>query len=350
MLHIILEALPNAVMITGLVVIMMMMIECFNVWSRGRLAGSFKGRGFWQIFLSAFLGAVPGCMGGFAVVSMYTHGLVSFGALVAMMIATSGDESFVMLAMIPQQALWIMLALFVLSVVAGLLTDLFHKPVKTPLTCGENFAIHEDDSLSEGRRTFGWKRLLMTLSLVAFILLLVFGLLEHEHSHGVAEPQANAGGINLLSEEWMNYMFAGLSLVVLGVLLTAKDHFVDEHLWHHIICRHLPSIFLWTFGTLIVLGIGLHHFEISLWINDNTALMILLAAAVGLIPESGPHLIFVTLFAAGIVPLPVLLASCISQDGHAALPLLAETKRGFITAKAINFLIALAVGYATMLL
>ena len=145
-------------------------------------------------------------------------------------------------------------------------------------------------------------------------------------------------------------MFAALSLIVLAVLVVAKDHFVEEHLWHHVICRHLPSIFAWTFGTLVVIGLGLHYFDIATWISDNTALMILLAAAVGIIPESGPHLIFVTLFASGVVPLPVLLASCISQDGHAALPLLAETKSGFIKAKAVNFLLALAVGYGAMLL
>lgn len=347
--HLFLDVFRNAVLITGLVVIMMMMIECFNVWSKGRFVGAFKGKGFWQILVSAFLGAVPGCMGGFAVVSMYTHGMVSFGALVAMMIATSGDESFVMLAMMPDQAWWIMLALLVLAVIVGVVIDLVHKPKAIHLTCGENFTVHEDDNHTEGKRTFGWKRALMFFNVVVFILLLVFGVLEHEHG-GEAEPEGHAGGINLLSEDWMNYLFAALSLLVLAVLVLAKDHFVEEHLWHHIVCKHLPSIFAWTFGTLLLITAGLHYFDISGWINSNTALMILLAAAIGIIPESGPHLIFVTLYASGIVPLPVLLASCISQDGHAALPLLAETKKGFITAKAINFLIALAVGYATMLL
>ena len=67
---------------------------------------------------------------------------------------------------------------------------------------------------------------------------------------------------------------------------------------------------------LALIGIGLHYIDISGWISDNTALMILLAVLIGIIPESGPHIIFVTLYASGIVSLPVLLASCISQDGH----------------------------------
>ena len=61
-------------------------------------------------------------------------------------------------------------------------------------------------------------------------------------------------------------------------------------------------------------------------------------------------MIFVTLYASGIVPLPVLLASSISQDGHSSLPLLAESKKSFAVAKLINFVIALIVGYGSMLI
>ena len=101
---------------------------------------------------------------------------------------------------------------------------------------------------------------------------------------------------------------------------------------------------------LLVLGILLQHIDIGEWISDNTALMILLATLIGIIPESGPHLIFVTLFAAGAIPFPVLLASSISQDGHAALPLLAESRKSFVWAKLINCGIALAAGYVAMLI
>lgn len=321
---------------------MMMMIECFNVWSKGRLAVSLGRRGFGQILLSAFLGAIPGCMGGFAVVSMYTHGLVSFGALVAMMIASSGDEAFVMLAMIPDKAWWIFLGLLVLSVIVGSLVDIFYKEKDVAGHCSEDFAVHsEDDGPSE--RHLSLKRVVLFLGVAAFAVCLATGVLEHEH--GAENAEAVHGGINLLSEDWMNVMFACLSVLVLAVLAFSGDHFVDGHLWHHVVVKHLPSIFAWTFGTLLVIESVLGFFDISQWISENTALMILLAAAIGIIPESGPHMLFVTLYAAGIVPLPVIVASCISQDGHAALPLLAESKRGFVSAKTVNFLIAVAIGF-----
>jgi hypothetical protein len=148
----------------------------------------------------------------------------------------------------------------------------------------------------------------------------------------------------------MNVLFAGLSVIVLFVLLFASDHFIEEHLWNHIIRKHLLTIFSWTFGVLLLVGIGLQYISLDNWISSNTALMIVLATLIGIIPESGPHMIFVTLYAAGIVPFPVLLASSISQDGHASLPLIAESRKSFLWAKLINCIVALAAGFLSMLI
>ena len=372
--------------------------------------------------------------------------MFSFGALVAMMIASSGDEAFVMLAMIPEQALIIFAVLFVLAIAVGIITDKIYDRVHAKKCglhdheeCGvhadcDGFEIHEheiamsdycpplndvstsseDDRYTSLRakrgnlRHFGWKRISMLVGLALFIAALGTGMLGHDHSaheghghvheseqiatgealamtceehghnHGHADGEGmtcdghnhdrhthhnhNEGtchfdqaervekSIDLLSEDWMNVLFAGLSVIMLVVLIFAKDHFVEEHLWNHIIRKHLPTIFAWTFGVLLVLGVIMHYVNIDNWISDNTALMILLATLIGIIPESGPHMIFVTLFAAGVVPFPVLLASSISQDGHAGIPLLAESKKSFAQAKLINCFVALAAGYAAMLL
>ena len=344
MIDILTESLRTAVLVTGLVVIMMMLIEVFNVSSSGRMFSGLKNRRFGQVLLSALLGAIPGCMGGFASVSLYTHGLISFGALIAMMIASSGDEAFVMLAMFPGRSAWIFLILFVIAVAVGLLVDLFHSKYEG---C-HSMSVHQEDiepkHNHEHKRHYGWKRIVMFLGVVVFMGALLLGWLEAD------EADAESGGFNLLSEEWMYWLFSIFSLGVLGMLLFAGDHFVDEHLWEHIVSHHLPGIFLWTFGTILVLGVIMSHFDIASWISDNTILMILLAAAVGIIPESGPHLVFVSLYAAGVIPLPVLLASCISQDGHASLPLLAESRGSFIKAKLINVVVAIIIGLISQLL
>lgn len=340
------DSLRGAILISGLVVVMMMLIESLNIDSRGDFFAGLKRTKAGQVVISAFLGMIPGCMGGFASVSLYTHGIISFGALVAMMIASSGDEAFVMLAMFPQDSLWIFTLLFGIAVIAGLIVDRLGLYGGRKTVCCGDFSIHEEDSHADHReRHFTWKRALMFVGVAAFIAALLSGALQEE-GHG-----ASGGGIaaNLLSEEWSYWLFGALSLIVLAVLICGGDHFVEEHLWHHIVKKHLPSVFLWVFGVLLCLTVILHHFDVADWISDNVALMIILASVVGIIPESGPHLIFVTLYASGMAPLPVLLASCISQDGHAGLPLLAESKVGFFRAKLINCAVALSVGFAAMI-
>ena len=389
-------------LITGLVVVMMMMIESLNIESRGMLFKGLRRTKVGQVVVAALLGSVPGCMGGFATVSLYTHRLFSFGALVAMMIASSGDEAFVMLAMIPEQALLIFTVLFVVAVVGIIVDQVYDKKHKANCEkhqhedcgmddgCETGYMVHEcaeghdhaEHKEVTSKRHFSWKRISMLVGLALFIAALATGNLGHEHHHGEAhhhgeemhmheshhhEAHGHEGHvhdvhgheghdaegafhIDLLSEDWMNVLFAGLSVIMLFVLLFASDHFVDEHLWNHIVKKHLPVIFAWTFGVLLVLGVALQYVDIDHWISDNTVLMILLATAIGIIPESGPHMIFVTLYAAGVVPMPVLLASCISQDGHASIPLLAESKKSFIWAKLINCLVALLVGFGTMVI
>ena len=128
-MHLSIDILRNAILITGLVVVMMMMIESFNIESKGLVFKGLRKTKIGQVVFGALLGSIPGCMGGFATVSLYTHRMMSFGALVAMMIASSGDESFVMLAMIPQQALILFAVLFVIAIAAGIITDHIHDRI-----------------------------------------------------------------------------------------------------------------------------------------------------------------------------------------------------------------------------
>lgn len=389
MLHLFTDILRNSILITGLVVVMMMMIESLNIESKGMFFKGLKKTRTGQVVIAALLGSIPGCMGGFATVSLYTHRMFSFGALIAMMIASSGDEAFIMLAMIPDKALFLFALLFVIAVAVGIVTDLIHDKVHkkkcgrhdhsecgVKTDCSDGYILHEDHHGHEtcveehhSGRHFGWKRITLSVGLAVFIAALATGKLGHDHGthaadaheghvhseaceHGHEHHHHEEGKtftIDFLSEDWMNVLFAGLSLIFLFVLIFASDHFVDEHIWNHIIRKHLPTIFAWTFGVLLVMGVLLQHIDISRWISDNTVLMILLATLIGIIPESGPHMIFVTLYAAGVVPFPVLLASSISQDGHASIPLLAENRMSFAWAKLINCIVALAAGLTAML-
>lgn len=395
MLHLLTDTLRNSVLITGIVIIMMMMIESFNIESHGRLFSKVKGSSLRQVILASVLGSIPGCIGGFATVSLYSRRLLSFGALTAMMIASSGDEAFVMLAMMPDRALWIFAILFAVAVFSGVAIDRITKtchpeqsvnchpersegsagdapdssqPLRTApqtgmMTGGKEDATAEKegtkpeperqtdeaekpDGQNTGRRGLTWQRIVLTAAIILFAVALAAGWMGHDH----AVQETGKIRLNLLSEWWMNLIFAILCIVMLIILCFRSDRFIKETLWHHVLRKHLPNIFAWTFGVLLLIGILSEYIDLGRWVSDNTALMILLAVAVGIIPESGPHLIFVTMYASGLVPLPVLLASSISQDGHSSLPLLAEDKRSFVYAKLLNCIIALIVGFGSMLL
>ena len=381
-MHLIIDILKNTLLITGLVIVMMMMIESLNIESRGLIFKGLRQTRIGQVIIGAFLGSIPGCMGGFATVSLYTHKIFSFGALVAMMIASSGDEAFFMLATIKDinVVILIFVLLFVIGIVVGIITDFLFKPKDLDThqfpehaECHHEHTDchhqkHQTQDKENSKNNLGWKRMVMSVGLTLFIVALAAGKIGHNHgshSHGEAtcqhehhdchhahaDSEAGASTFNLLDEQWMNILFAGLSVIMLVVIVFASDHFVNEHLWDHVIKRHLPVIFAWTFGVLLVLGIGLHFFNIDNWIGNDTTVMALIpiAALIGIIPESGPHLIFVLLYAHNPATFPALLASCISQDGHSSIPLLAESKRSFLWAKIINCAVALIAGYAAML-
>ena len=433
MLHLLIDTLRNSVLITGIVIIMMMMIESFNLESHSRFFSRVKGSSFRQVLLAALLGSIPGCIGGFATVSLYSRRLLSFGALTAMMIASAGDEAFVMLAMMPDKALWIFALLFVIAVFSGIAIDWImktchpepsgdslseqsaachHEPSadchhdqstachpersrrrsegsgsepckeatdsslplrmtapqikmtpqqigptaggkedamaekKEATAGGKEDAMAEKDGQDTERRSLTWQRLVLTGAIALFAIALAAGWMEHDH----AVPETGQIHLNLLSEWWMNLIFAILCIVMVVIMCFRSDSFIKETLWHHVLQKHLPNIFAWTFGVLLAIGLLSEYIDLNTWVSDNPALMILLAVAIGIIPESGPHLIFVTLYASGLVPLPVLLASSISQDGHSSLPLLAEDKKSFAYAKLLNCIIALIVGFGTLLL
>ena len=100
----IIEILEHSLLITAFVFIMMLLVEYLNVQTKGSWQNRLKESQYGQYLLGVILGAIPGCLGAFTVVSLYSHGVVSFGALVATMIATSGDEAYVMLSMFPLNA------------------------------------------------------------------------------------------------------------------------------------------------------------------------------------------------------------------------------------------------------
>ncbi|MBO7444828.1 MAG: arsenic efflux protein [Bacteroidales bacterium] len=283
-----LDVFKDSLEITGWVILMMTLIELINVSSSGRLLAKVRNRPFLQILLAALLGAIPGCAGGFAVVSMFTHDLISFGALISGMVATFGDEAFFLFVQNPRWGAILTAILFGIAILSGLLFMLISKRWKFTLE-PHNFDIHEE----------------------------VDG-----HEPATSDVHKNGFKNRVL-------------------------HFLKEHFWHHVVKHHLLKVFLWSFGVLLLLML------VGLFVDVEQLLqakqwaryaMLLAAVLVGLIPESGPNLIFIAMFLNGTIPFGILLANSISQNGHAGLPLLAQSRRNFFIVKTITLALGFLVG------
>lgn len=115
--------LLNAVMITGFVAVMMIAVEYLNILSRGTFEAALR-RAPWVQYLAAVaLGALPGCLGAFTVVALYSHRVLSLGAVAGTMIATSGDEAFIMFALFPGPALALTIGLAALGLAVAPVVD-----------------------------------------------------------------------------------------------------------------------------------------------------------------------------------------------------------------------------------
>jgi hypothetical protein len=332
--------IKHAVMITSFVIVMMLLIEFINVITHGDWQKKIKHAKFGQYLLASILGATPGCLGAFTVVSLYSHKILSFGALVAAMIATSGDETYLMLSLFPLKALGIMFLLALVGIVAGYLTDKFYKHSESLLPedihelelhkSDENKVIDREDIFSN-LKSLSFQRALLLFLLASALFLLLTGQIA---------PKA---------ETWVKLTFGISTALALILASIVSEHFLEKHFWEHVIKKHLIRIFAWTFAALFVVAFFNHYFDVSAWIADNIYTVLIIAVLIGLIPESGPHMIFVTLFAQGLLPFGILFASSVVQDGHGTLPLLAVSKKSWIVLKLINLAFGLALGFVLLL-
>jgi hypothetical protein len=359
MLHEIIEILKNTALVTCLVMTMLLLIEYVNVATQARSLGALKRSPTRQLLVATLLGMAPGCIGGFATVSLFTHGVVSFGALVAAMIATLGDEAFVMFAAFPLQALAVQGVLVAVALAAGFAVNLAVRQLPAPFA-HNHLALHADDHhhheesvrsrWTDNLKNLSFQRALLLAGLLFFIVATLSGVLEHAHAHGEACAHAAHGSNFIFSERWLNLLFAAVAAAMLVIILRVSDHFLEHHLWGHVIKKHFAKIFLWTLGALTAIAVLNSYLEAETWVRHNPASMYLAALLIGLIPSSGPHLVFVLMFAQGSIPFGVLLVNALMQDGHAGLPLLAESKRGFLLMKGIKMALAAGVAAGAMLL
>ncbi|MEU7279001.1 putative manganese transporter [Streptomyces sp. NPDC045431] len=352
-------------------------------------------RGFGPV-VGALLGVSPGCAGALLLTPLYTRGAISFGTVVAGVAATMGDSSWVIFAAQPLMALKVHALLFATGVVTGYAVDALRlTPERLSSRGAEDHApaeVRELVLVSGGaRRTVGaqasaggslkggagaWTpggvpgaasgavagdaapaataagALRLALWVVAGLAALV--------AVPVAFQLVDAATLTRIAGGWDPYLVLGFLGTVLCAMVLVAHRGTAQH--DDGISPQRPSIALAAGArelALIVVWVSVIYLAWTL-VETLTGfdgsqlplhdwLGVVVGACIGLIPGCAVQIAFTTLYLAGGVPLPTLVANAVSQDGDALLPLIARDARAAFLTTVLTTVPALAVGAVLLL-
>lgn len=314
----------------------------------------------WQAPLASLLGALPGCGGAIIVMTQYTKGQVSFGGVVAVLIATMGDAAFLLIAREPMTGLLIMGVGLVIGTLSGWFVDAIHGTnfLRAEVTTASKFAAADAEdkfknepyfkdieklasrgiSFSQALSKF-WIWLIVPAGVLgvlgAFLVdtdALLFGPLA---SYGPTEIIGVIGGL-LCVTMWCFSSPTTANFESRGELSTSERIIKDTN-------------FVTTFVVVGFLAYELAtHFAgtgIENWLMVWAPFVPLVAIVVGFIPGCGPQIVVTTLYLSGSIPLSAQLGNAIANDGDALFPAIALAPRAAILATIYSAVPAFFVAY-----
>lgn len=289
-----------------------------------------------EIPLAAFLGAMPGCGGAVVVVTHFAAGQVSFGSLVAVLVATMGDAAFFVLAQRPAMALALMAIGFVAGVLSGWLVDRVH---------GRDFMrlreAHEVPEAPRPTHVPAWLWVLWGALLVPGLAIGILGLFQVEVPtiflwiFGVG-----GAGLSLALWAWSPTQVATLAAA------RPPGSFLER------VARNTNFVTVWVVMAFLAyeLAVQWGGLDVGGLFESAPLIMPLLGALVGFLPGCGPQIVVSMLYLAGAVPFSTQVANAISNDGDALFPAIAVAPRAAVVATLYTAVPALLIGYAVMLL
>jgi hypothetical protein len=357
----------------------------------------------WQPVLGALLGLIPGCGGAIFIMPLFFKGAVSFGTVVATLIATMGDSAFVIIASQPLYYLLVSLLSFIAAVITGYIVDntsigeniirKYNLRMKTKIELeglhrqlehpNYKYAIDDEDTVeldklehigheegdeidillhhkTKGHQqvdTLGYKFTHGSYYIywIMISIALVFGtglLFQIELDDFLPNVGLILGGLGTLFSIVMMIMgkkFIGADTHEESEL---KVKSLRETLIHN--AQETAFVITWVFVGFIayevlVLLIGGGDYlageaSIEGFLLATGIISILIGALVGLVPGCGPQIIFVALFSRGLIPFAALFANSISQDGDALFPIIAIDRRAAMWATIITTIPAIVFG------
>jgi len=376
----------------------LLLFNLVNFHTEGKFVGMLENSRRWQPLFGALLGLSPGCGGAIFVMPLYIRGAVSFGTVIATLIATAGDSAFVLIAASPAYAVIAYVISFAVGVASGYLVDAW-KIGANLAGISERFrraAEHHEEvesSLQEKKHAEGEVVLSRELRHVGHTEGDAIDMAMHHehkprigigheithHAHTIYWLLIAAGlplGVLLLLQvdagERLGLPNLGLYIGVAGIafsimLMVAGHMFLgddsledSEHKLFSLRETLVHSAGETAFATSWVFvayaayalavfalgggepGAGEAQMERLMQAVGMTA--VFAGAFLGLIPGCGPQIVFVGLFVRGMLPFSALLANAISQDGDALFPLLVMNRRSAFWASVISLIPAIIVG------
>jgi xanthosine utilization system XapX-like protein len=351
----------------------------------------------YQPLIGALLGILPGCGGSIFLMPLYMRGTVTFGTVVATLIATAGDSAFVTLTQAPKEFLLVTFLCLIVGTVTGYIVDYFKigdwVRKKSPLLSKNDVArkhaeaeaaldlLYEDENSTcrscnlkhighvEGdaidlalhhkkpldTKRFGY-RMAHHYYLVFWLVIsvgFIVGIIELTQLDINSLPGLpNLGKILGILGTVVTVSYMAFSKRI----LKAQSHEDAEHKLSSIKetfahnAQETAFVGTWVFFAYLAYEIVVHLIGgeqvVAGFMTSAGLVSVLLGVLIGIIPGCGPQVIFVSLYLRGMFPFAALLANAISQDGDALFPLIAMDRRSAFWATVLNTIPATLVGVA----
>ena len=287
-----------------------------------------------EIPISAFLGAIPGCGGAIMVMSLFTRGVVSFGAVLAALISTMGDAAFLLLATKPQAALIILPVTFCTGIVSGYIVKPFTK----------NFLqkkINRDFLITElpKNKTSNKFYLIWFFFLIPGLALGIMNALNIETSYLVSDIDI----IQLISFLLALYC---VFLWVLNPLTDIQMASIHENSFRKVVDTTC-FVTVWVIISFVIyelINISTQGaiFESLKYFGPFIPLM---AIIIGFIPGCGPQIMITSMYVSGQLPMSAQIGNSISNDGDALFPAIAISAKAAIIATLYSAVPAIFIAY-----
>ncbi|MBB1384082.1 putative manganese transporter [Pseudoalteromonas sp. SG45-5] len=297
-----------------------------------------------EISFAAVLGALPGCGGAIIVVTQFTKGQASFGAIVAVLTATMGDAAFLLLATRPTEGLLIMGIGLVVGTLSGLLVNTIHKKDFLCPTAQEQK--HQIKILSTNIIKISkpvWMVAIIPSLVIAFLI--AFNIDFSQYGASTSTVITLFGAVMAL---FIVSIWALSSRGESYQEVTSEDDACNPPSKIIKVLQDTHFVTAWVVASFMLFEIlvNIAGLDLKTWFVHYAYLAPLIAVLIGFLPGCGPQIIVTTLYIQGIIPFSALVGNAISNDGDALFPAIAMAPKAAIIATLYTSVPALLIGYS----